>query len=109
MRTKRQPTIKTLLLIKAVVAGQCAAMARPFSENDAYWQPVERVGAWCTFLSGVFFWSVFPLLIALIVRSAKQAGAVGMGIGFLSILASRYSAAFGGNVGHIMFRTLRGP
>jgi hypothetical protein len=90
MRTARQPTIKTLLLLMAVVAVQCEAMS-VIVTGRASVAIVELVFWWTLIVTGILFWTVLPLAIAIFIRSMRRAGAVGFGLGLLSMLTYLYS------------------
>jgi hypothetical protein len=114
MRTKRQPTIKTLLLLMAVVAVQCALLPRPVQRNDPWMHQYYLVGRWCMFVTGILFWSAQPLMIALCVRSTRRAGAIGLGFCFVWAFARFYSRSrfdmFSDSIGHwILSGILAGP
>lgn len=88
MRTKRQPTIKTLLLVTVVVAIQCAGMSVTINGNTV----LSEVPAFIRplFVTGILFWSALPLAIALFARSEGRATAVGFGFGLMSMPAVFY-------------------
>lgn len=89
MRTKRQPTIKTLLLLMAMLAIQCAAtpafIELNYSHSKVTWDEV-----WWTFCGGYFFWSAIPMAIALYCRTAVRAGLLGFEFGLMWVCAYFY-------------------
>jgi hypothetical protein len=117
MRTARQPTIKTLLLMMAVIAVQCAAMPSPVEEwgNDDLSLYYFRASRWSALAAGILFWSVLPVVIALFIRSPARGLAVGFGFGLLAIGACYYSisvldsATFNSAVSWIWGGILYGP
>src|SRR4051812_3602207 len=89
MGTKRQATIKTLLLLTAVVAMQCATTSGSF-RSPVLMSGDLRAGIWFSTVTGIFFWAVLPLTITLFVRSLLRVLAVGSMIGCVSLCVYFY-------------------
>lgn len=86
MGTKRQATIKTLLLLTAVVAVQCATTSGSF-RSPVLMSGDLRAGIWYSTVTGIFFWAILPLTISLFVRSMLRVLAAGLVIGCLALCA----------------------
>jgi hypothetical protein len=71
MALNRQPTIKTLLLLTAVVALLCAAMPR----GRVY------LSGWIAFGTELVFWIVVPLLCGTLPRTTKRTCALSLAVG----------------------------
>src|SRR5579872_796664 len=82
MRTKRRPTIMTMLLLTTVIAVQCAAQAEyiEFAMDNLDSAPFVIFPCFSV-LSAVIVWVVMPLLIGLCLRSAQRMSAVCFAIG----------------------------
>jgi hypothetical protein len=83
MRTKRQPTIRTWLLMVAVIAPLCAS----FQGLDRSKPGVEGA-VWLGLACEIAFWTVLPLTIGLLCQSIRRVAASCFGFGCVWILVA---------------------
>lgn len=93
MKTKRQPTMKTLLLLPTVMAIQCAATPAIVKLNYVA-SASDLSDAWWVFCGGYLFWSAIPLAIALFCRSPIRAGLLGLEFSLLWLCAYFYQTNY---------------
>lgn len=86
MGTKRQATIKTLFLLTAVVAVQCATTSGSFT-SPILLSGDLRAGIWYSLVTGTLVWAIVPLTITLFIRSTLRVLAAGLAIGCFSLFA----------------------
>lgn len=84
-----------MLLLVAVVALPFAMMQKQETIRPDIWMmPYFQGVFWSGIVTGILFWSVPPLTIALFVRSPKQAAAVGFGLCLIWMLPYFYPMKF---------------
>jgi hypothetical protein len=88
MRTKRQPTIKTLLLLMAVGAVLFASVP---TKSAAHPDELFVYFIWSLFVSGMFFWLVLPLMCGLCLRSPRVSAAVCFGVGTITAVIEYFA------------------
>ncbi len=91
MKLKRQPTLKTLLMLLALAAALFTIQsneAREFFSVPPIKLPSATYVFGVAYLTEILFWIGLPLLCAVSIRSNKRVGLACLGVGFLAGVVS---------------------